>query len=134
MAIAEKTVRVPHMTLMDVVKGLVSKFVVEALKKRGLYVNDNVTVFCNKTSEHGDLLVRKEFLMSILKDDLRLKVILQITVTSIIETVDLCQTKTLAMYRVITHTHTHTHTMNLETACPEITIPTPTLHGRCLPT
>jgi len=55
-------------SLMDIVKGLISKLVVEILTKRSLNAKDhNPIVFCSKSSEHGDLFIRKEFLMSFLK-------------------------------------------------------------------
>ena len=56
---------------MDIVKGLISKVAVEILTKCGVYGHHHVhslKVFCNKTSAHGDLLIRKEFLMSLLKE------------------------------------------------------------------
>ena len=62
-------VNVDFTSLIDIVKGLISKHVVEILNKHGLYTNGHcVTVFCNKATVHGDLSIRKEFLMSVLKN------------------------------------------------------------------
>lgn len=66
---AERVVTVGVKSLMDVIKDLISKLAVEILMKRGLYARDHdLTVFCSKTSAHGDLLIRKEFLMSVVKE------------------------------------------------------------------
>ena len=57
--------------LIDIAKGLISKVTLEILTKRGLYTHSShhsVKVFSNKTSVHGELLIRKEFLMSVLKE------------------------------------------------------------------
>ena len=66
---AEGIVAVDGTNLMDIVKGLISKVAVEILTKRGLYDSrHNLKVFCSKTSGHGELLIRKEFLMSVVKE------------------------------------------------------------------
>lgn len=77
---AERAVADDVTSLMDIVKGSISKLTVEILTKPGLNARDhNPIVFCNKASEHGDLFIRKEFLMNVLKDcnsvDQRLKVL-----------------------------------------------------------
>ena len=60
---------VDRTSLMDIVKGLISEVTIKILSKRGLCSSHhNLTVFCGKTSAHGDLLLRKEFFMSVLKE------------------------------------------------------------------
>lgn len=75
---AEKLVTVT-VGLMDIVKGIISRLVVEILTKRNLSSSHCVSVFGSKVSAHGDLLIRKEFLMNVLKEycsvDHQLKVV-----------------------------------------------------------
>lgn len=77
---AEGIVAVDGRNLMDIVKGLISEVVVEILTKRGFCGSrHNLKVFCTKTSAHGELLIRKEFLMSVIKErcnEQQLKVII----------------------------------------------------------
>ena len=59
--------------LLDIVKGLISKVIMEILTTHGVCPgHHNLKVFSNKASTHGDprgdLLIRKEFLLSVLKD------------------------------------------------------------------
>ena len=76
---AEKLATVDTAGLIDIIKDLISKLTAEILTKRGLCANNyNVKVFSSKSSTHGDLLIRKEFIMRVLKeccnDDQQLKV------------------------------------------------------------
>jgi len=57
---------------LETVKRLFSKMVAEALSsmsKSGIAMTDkrnNPTIFCSQVSQHGDLLIRKEYLISVL--------------------------------------------------------------------
>ena len=64
---AEKLATVDAAGLIDIIKDLLSKLTAEILTKRGLCAS-NVRVFSSKSSTHGDLLIRKEFLMRTLKE------------------------------------------------------------------
>ena len=76
---AEKLVTVDAGGLMDTIKDLISKLTAEILTKRNLCAsNHDVKIFSSKSSTHGDLLIRKEFMIRVLReccnDDQQLKV------------------------------------------------------------
>lgn len=77
---AERFVAVEFTGLMETIKSLLVQLAVEVLIKRGLHADHHdLIVFSSKASRHGDLFIRKECLMNVLKeccsDDHQLKVV-----------------------------------------------------------